>query len=221
MASDRFISVPDHVSIVSPVQPLPTPPKVFYGWVMLGIAILAQAASSPGQTYGVSIFNEPMRQSLGLSHSHLASAYMLGTLCASLPIAWFGGLMDRHGLRAMLMVGVTAFSLSCVLTACVNSWLTLFGAFFLLRLLGPGALSFLSGNTLSHWFHRRLGLVEGLRQLGSAVSLGLSPALNLWLVQTVGWRGAYVSLGVCVWGGENLGLTLEKWVGEIRSFRFE
>lgn len=172
--------------------------KIYYGWVMLGVSIVALAASSPGQTYGVSIFNEPMRQSLGLSHSELASAYMLGTLLAAVPLIWLGSLMDRYGLRRALFVATLAFLGACWLTASAQSWLMLMVAFFGLRLIGPGALAFLSGNILPHWFHRRLGFVEGLRQLGMAIAMACIPSLNLWLVSQVGWRGAYATLGTTV-----------------------
>jgi hypothetical protein len=37
----------------------------YYGWIMLPISMAALIASSPGQTFGVSILNEPMRASLG------------------------------------------------------------------------------------------------------------------------------------------------------------
>lgn len=188
-------SVPDQTVL----SEAPRQGRIFYDWIMLGVAILALAASSPRQTYVVSIFNEPMRQSLGLSHSQLALAYMLGTLLAALPITWIGSLMDRYGLRRMLIVVVTVFAVACIVAALSTSWLTLFVAFFLLRLLGPGALAFLSGNILAHWFHRRLRFVEGLRQLGMAFAMGFIPSLNLWLVQTCGWRGAYATLGIVVW----------------------
>ena len=43
-------------------------------------AMLAMIATSPGQTFGISIFNPSFRLSLGLSHSQLTGAYMIGTL---------------------------------------------------------------------------------------------------------------------------------------------
>lgn len=162
---------------------------------MLGISIIALAASSPGQTYGVSIFNEPMRTALGLSHTQLASAYMFGTLVAALPIIWIGGFMDRKGLRRTLLIVGVAFGASCLLIAQAQGWWSLFAAFLMLRLLGPGALSFVSGNILAFWFHKRLGFVEGIRQLGSAGAMALIPSLNLYLVGQYGWRGAYTVLG--------------------------
>lgn len=177
-------------------QEQPIVGRFYYGWVMLRVSIAALAASSPGQTYGVSIFNEPLRQSLKLTHSQLASAYMLGTLFAAIPLIWPGSLMDRYGLRLALFASTLAFLGACSLTACADSWLMLTLAFFGLRLVGPGALAFLSGNILSHWFHRRLGLVEGMRQLGMALAMACIPSLNLWLVSEIGWRGAYASASI-------------------------
>ena len=171
----------------------------FYGWVMLPISMLTLIASSPGQTFGISIFNEPMRGSLGLTHGQLAAAYMLGTLFGALPIALIGRQMDRYGLRNTLLVVVTLFSFACLLTSVVQGWWSLVIAFGLLRMLGPGALALLSSNTLPFWFDRRLGMVEGLRNVGMAVAMASIPAFNLWLVTHWGWRGSYMIMGSGVW----------------------
>lgn len=173
--------------------------SIYYGWLMLPLSMAALIASSPGQTFGISIFNEPMRLSLGLSHGQMAAAYTLGTLLGAIPITFIGRQMDRHGLRRTLLAVVSLFSLACVGTSLVQGWLTLVGGFCFLRMLGPGALALLSGNTLAFWFERRLGMVEGLRQVGMAVAMASIPALNLWLVSQWGWRGAYGLLGAFIW----------------------
>jgi MFS transporter, OFA family, oxalate/formate antiporter len=176
-----------------------TRPSFYYGWVMLPLSMATLIASSPGQTFGVSIFNEPMRLSLSLTHGQLAAAYMLGTLLGAIPITYIGRQMDRYGLRHTMLAIVTFFSMACVLTSFVQSWLALVAAFCFLRMLGPGALALASGNTLAYWFERRLGTVEGLRQLGMAVAMISIPALNLFLTTRWGWRGAYGILGVGIW----------------------
>lgn len=175
------------------------PLRFYYGWVMLPLSMAALIASSPGQTFGVSIFNESMRDSLGLTHSQLALAYMLGTLLGAFPISYIGRMMDRHGLRRTMLAAVTLFAGACLATSQAQNWVMLTAGFCLLRMLGPGALAFLSSNTLAFWFERRLGTVEGLRLLGMAAAMALIPALNLWLVGHWGWRGAYVLLGAGVW----------------------
>ncbi|MDP6721914.1 MAG: MFS transporter, partial [Pirellulaceae bacterium] len=64
---------------------------------MLAIAMMAAMATSPGQTYGVAVFNPSLRETLQLSESQLSFAYLLGTLLACLPQTIFGSLMDRYG----------------------------------------------------------------------------------------------------------------------------
>ncbi len=172
---------------------------LYYGWIMVPLSMVALVASSPGQTFGVSIFNEPMRLALGLSYSQLTGAYMIGTLLGALPITYFGALMDRHGGRLTTLVTITLFCLACLVTAFVQGWITLVLAFCMLRMLGPGALGFTSGNILPYWFECRLGMVEGIRQFGMGMAMLFIPAVNLWLLSRWGWRGSYVLLGVTIW----------------------
>jgi len=169
--------------------------RFYYGWIMLPLAMLALAASAPGQTYGVMIFNEHIRTSLSLSHSQLAFAYTLGTIIGCLPITFFGSAMDRYGLRRTMLVMLTLFSLACGLMSLVSNWFMLLAGFTFLRMLGPGALAFLSGNTLSFWFDRKLGTVEGIRSTGTALSMMIAPILGLFLLQQFGWQKAYLCLG--------------------------
>ena len=172
----------------------------YYGWIMLPIAMLAAIATSPGQTYGVSIFNAYFREALGLSHSQLTGAYMFGTLLAALPQSYIGSLMDRFGIRRVMFVVVILFGLACVFMSQVISLLMLFVAFFFLRLLGQGALSLMANNTVAMWFQTKLGTVAGVMNAGVAGAIALTPPLFLLLINQFGWRGAYAILGglVCL-----------------------
>jgi MFS transporter, OFA family, oxalate/formate antiporter len=172
----------------------------YYGWIMLPIAMLAAIATSPGQTYGVSIFNAYFREALGLSHSQLTGAYMFGTLLAALPQPYLGSLMDRFGIRRVMFVVVILFGLACVFMSQVISLLMLFVAFFFLRLLGQGALSLMANNTVAMWFQTKLGTVAGVMNAGVAGAIALTPPLFLLLINQFGWRGAYAILGglVCL-----------------------
>ncbi len=166
---------------------------------MVPLSMAALIASSPGQTFGVSIFNESMRLSLDLSYGELTAAYMLGTLIGALPITYVGQLMDRHGIRLTTLVTLTLFCLACLVTAFAQGWVTLAISFTLLRMLGPGALGFTSGNTLPYWFERRLGMVEGIRLFGMAAAMLFIPAINASLLNSFGWRGSYALLGIVIW----------------------
>ena len=171
----------------------------FYGWVMLPVAMLIQMATSPGQTFGVSVFNPFLRDALSLSQSAFSGAYMLGTFLASFPQTYVGALMDRYGLRRTLVVVVAVFGLACFWMSQVSGVVTLFVAFLFLRMLGQGAMGLLSANTVAMWFNRRLGFTSGVMSIGMALASGGMPALGLWLIGGFGWRWAYAILGLVVW----------------------
>jgi len=202
LATDRFGSDESQVSVACEPRtsaPATEKSRLYYGWVIVPLAMLAMVANSPGQTLGISIFNEPIRQSLNLSHSQLGAAYTLGTLLGAIPIMYIGALMDRYGLRRSLLGLLSLFCVACLMTGAAQNWWTLMVAFCLLRMLGPGALSLVSSSILPFWFDRRLGTVEGIRSFGQAGSMALIPAVNLWLVSHFGWRGAYLFFGIGIW----------------------
>ena len=171
----------------------------FYGWVMLPIVLMIQVASAPGQTFGVSVFNPYIRRALDLSHSEISGAYMLGTFLASLPMIYVGALMDRYGPRRILVGVVLLFGLACVGLSQATGLVTVFLSFLMLRMLAQGSMGLLTANTLAMWFNARLGFAAGIMTAVGAVSMGGIPTLNLWLIQSFGWRWGYAILGVCVW----------------------
>ena len=171
----------------------------FYGWVMLPVVTLIGICTSPGQTYGVTIFNPYLREALSLSSSELSGAYALGTILASLPLTYIGALMDRYGPRRVLFGVVFLFGVTCVSMTQVSGLVTLFLAFFFLRLLGQGAMSMMARNALAMWFNKRLGTASGIASVGFAAAVGGIPALSIALIEAYSWRGAYTILGGLVW----------------------
>ena len=171
----------------------------FYGWLMLPVVMITLVATSPGQTFGVSVFNPYIRRVLNLSHSEISGAYMLGTFLASLPMIYVGALMDRYGLRRTLTGVVILFGFACVGISQASGLVTVFFSFLFLRMLGQGAMELLAHNALAMWFHNRLGLAAGLVSVTGGLVMGLVPTFNLWLIQLVDWRWAYALLGMMVW----------------------
>jgi len=171
----------------------------YYGWLMVPVAVIAQAVTGVGQTYGVSVFNPSLLDSLGISLTALSGTYMVGTLLASLPQSFIGSLMDRFGIKKTMIGVVSLLGGACIFFAQVNSLGTLLLGFFLLRLLGQGGLSLLSGNIAAMWFREKLGTVTGFISSGFSISMAIIPAFFLYLINLQGWRTAYTWLGYRVW----------------------
>jgi OFA family oxalate/formate antiporter-like MFS transporter len=174
--------------------------KFFYGWAILPVSILASFATSPGQTYMVSVFTPSFRDTLGLSLTQLTGAYMFGTILASLPQSYVGMWIDRLGIRKVTLFILTAFSLACVFISQVNSLFTIFLGFFLIRVFGQGALELLSTNMLPMWFREKLGTISSIKNVGVNLLISTIPISILALIKGIGWSNTYLIAGATVFG---------------------
>ncbi len=171
---------------------------VFYGWVMLAVAVVVFIMTGPGQTVVVSQFNTSFRESLGVSEERLGYAYMIGTILAAFPLVLVGKASDRFGPRAVTSVVAILFALACVGAGQARGVVSLTVAFFFLRFLGQGALGLLAGHTVALWFERRHGVANGLKTMLTYAGFAVMPALAIALINHVGWRSAYAALGAMV-----------------------
>jgi MFS family permease len=56
-----------------------------------------------------------------------------------------------------------------------------------------------SANLVSQWFSRKRGFAMGLMALGFGISMAVHPPFGQYLIDTVGWRPAWVVLGIMTW----------------------
>lgn len=171
----------------------------FYGWTVLGVAGLGIFTSGPGQSHTFSVFVGPIGRDLGISKAALASAYGLATLAAALCLPYMGRLVDRHGARRMTTIVVLLLGAACLAFGAAANLVWLALGFAALRFLGQGSLMLNCANLVSQWFSRRRGFALSLMALGFAVSMAVHPPLGQALVATIGWRQAWVVLGLLTW----------------------
>ena len=173
--------------------------KFFYGWVILAAAGAGIFASGPGQSHTFSVFIGPISRDLGVGATAISSAYGLATLIAAIGLPFVGRLVDRYGARKIMLAVVVSLGFGCIAFGFAPGiiWLALgFGA---LRFFGQGSLMLTSVNVVSHWFSRKRGFAMGMMLLGFAISMAIHPPLSQWLIEQVGWRQAWVWLGLSTW----------------------
>ena len=147
--------------------------------------------TSPGQTYSISVFVDPMLAELGISRTTLTLLYGAGTLGGAALMPHVGRQLDHRGIRPVLAVLAVLFPLALLGMSTVGSALTLGLGFFAIRTLGQGALGLVGQNALAVWFRGRRGLAVGLASAGAAVLVAPWPALLEQVVELVGWRAAW------------------------------
>ena len=167
---------------------------ITHGWVIPAAGVVGYICSSPGQTYSVSIFIEHFIRDLGITRSTVSTLYMVGTLCAGLTMPFVGRQIDRRGPRVIVGVVTVFFALALLYMSLVrNAWMLGFG-FLLIRMLGQGSMSIVSGNVLNQWWVQRRGLIFGMAGiLFSLLGSGSFPTLINTLIGRFGWRTSYRS----------------------------
>jgi len=190
----------------------PEKSPVFYGYVILLIGTIGVYCSIPGQTIGVSVFTDPVKDALGLSRNQFSNAYMIGTIASSLVIGRAGIWFDKYGAR--LVAFFAALVLACALFLCSlsvqmssfakellhrDTWLIPFTImtllFFLLRFAGQGVLTMASRNVIMMWFDKNRGKVNMFSSVALSFGFSSSPLWIDFLIENNGWPGAWQYLG--------------------------
>lgn len=158
-------------------------------------ALLAMYATSPGQTYVVSGFNESLRAGvdaggLGLTATQLSGSYLVGTLLSASCLTHAGKVADRIGPRRMIALAGLGLAGAGAFFSSVSTVVMLTAAFFGLRFFGQGVMSLASSHALALRFDRRLGSVEGLRGAVVSLAIATAPLIAVTAIQTYGWRAA-------------------------------
>ena len=173
--------------------------RPFYGWWIVAGAVIAQFASmgASGQIGGV--FLRPMTEDLGWTATQYtfggSAAFVFGGLAGFV----VGPLVDRHGARPLMLVGTVCYAAALYgMSRQTELW-----QFVALSMLAGGAGVTLVGPlvvnvTLSKWFVRRRGWAIALGSIGISLSGLITPVTMTRVVDSIGWRDAYVVLAVAI-----------------------
>jgi len=174
-------------------------PRIFYGWWIVAAGAVIAFSSGPGQTYGFSAFIDSIIEDTGLQRTSLSALYAIGTGVSALMVMVVSRLADRYGVRRTLPVVAVGVGLACISMSLAQGALVVFLAFSTLRALAQGSLTINGTLLTAQWFVRLRGRAMSIQGLGFPLSLALIPLLSRTLIDQVGWREAYVVLGVMVW----------------------
>ncbi len=189
---------------------------VYYGWIILFVAVIGMLMSVPGQTIGFSAFTEPLLRSLQIDRTHLSYAYLIGTLINGVFIARVGRLYDRYGARILGIFAGFAFGVVLLFLSNIDhviffiydtlnlgspvliTFIMMSFGFFSLRFMGQGVLTMVSKNIVMKWFEKHRGLVNGILAVSISFGFSYSPRILDEFIQHYTWQGTWKILALVI-----------------------
>lgn len=177
--------------------PVPWPSRVYYGWAIIGVSFLINMVSSPLNPGTFGFFVEPIADDLDLSLSAVSWAYTIRLVVGGIASPFVGMVVDRIGARWMGAVLGVAGCGSLVGQALVHdtwAWYLLYAMPGIFGIGGPAA-SLVTLVPASRWFVAKRSRAMAIATVGMPVGGVLSILMAPWLLETVGWRGAWFVYG--------------------------
>ena len=166
-----------------------------FRWAILALVSVSHVIGASAQ-YGINTLAPFYQDELGLSRAQVGlffSAFYLAMTGASFVAGWFA---DRLGVRNTTLQGHLIVGVCTVAASFAPSFAWAFAWFFLCG-LGYAYLNPASTKGVMAWFYRdERATAMGIKQTGVPTGGFVTALLAPPLVLVVGWRGAFIALGV-------------------------
>ncbi|WP_376096249.1 MFS transporter [Roseomonas sp. CCTCC AB2023176] len=166
-----------------------------YRWFVVAGAATMLAIAMGQLVNGLSVFFVPLEREFGWARGSVALINTAGLVGLALGGIVMGAVADRARIRDVCLTGVVAVGVCVALASRAEALWQFYVLFFVAGLLGAGLfapLIALAGN----WFPAGAGLAIGIASAGQAVGQGGVPFGAAFLIEALGWRGAFLAEGM-------------------------
>lgn len=182
-----------------------TPPKspgdgIFYGWRVVAASCAGLALSFPTIIiYPFGNFVRPLGAEFGWGRGEISAALMIAILTTALAGPGLGMLIDRFGVRRVLLPAILLFGLATgSLYWLTPSLVQFYTIFMVIAIVGTVVSPLGYSRVIVSWFDRHRGLALGIGLAGVGIgAAAVSPAVQAVIGQ-FGWRQAFFGLGLLI-----------------------
>ena len=178
-------------------------PKVVYGpivgnrWIQLTAGIVAMIVISNFQ-YGFTLFTPGLKKTFAdVPYSQIALIYTLFILFETWPVPLAGYLIDKFGIRRLMLVGAVAILVGWTLGGTVAT--TVFHHYICYGAIagtGAGIIYIATVANAVKWFPDKRGLAAGLTAAGFGGGSALTLIPISATISSMGWQGAMAAWGI-------------------------
>ena len=158
-------------------------------------AVLVQATTI-GCVFAYGVFFTVLEAEFGWSRTLLSIATSVAFFNMGVFAILAGRLTDRFGPRGVLIFTALSTGLAYVLMYFLSAPWQLLAIYGLLVSLGLATHDVVTLSTIARWFPRRRGMMSGIVKVGAAFGQMSVPVLAVILIAAVGWRSAFLILGI-------------------------
>jgi MFS family permease len=172
---------------------------VRWPWLLpVGSAIALIVGNGPISVFAFGVFIKPLEAEFGWSRASISAGLSLCGLFSALALPVVGGLMDRYGVRRLLVMAVCMYALNIAAIGVTSSLATFIALTAVSGLTGAAQSPLAYVKSISGQFNARRGFAIGIAMSGVGVGTAFVPVLAQALVASFGWRAAYLGLGALI-----------------------
>ena len=162
-----------------------------------GAGVLVGFGSLLVYTFG--IFLKPLTEEFGWSRQAASLAFGIAAIMIAVCSPPLGYLLDRVGARRVILPCMTVFGCAFASLGLLTRHLWhLYAIFAILGAVGSGTAHLAFARAVSTWFDRHRGMALALVMAGGAVGAIVLPPAAQALIESLGWRAAFATLGAMV-----------------------
>ena len=169
-----------------------------YGWpVLLAASIGISLGMSPLPFYTIGVFAQPLSQEFGWGIDQIMFGLVPFSITTVLSAPLTGYLSARYGVRRVALTSMYFFSLTMMAFSLNNGSTTVYLILWaLLSIVGAGTLPITFTKAIVRWFQYKRGFALGIALVGTGIGGALAKVYAATLIDLVGWRLAYVGVGL-------------------------
>ncbi len=168
------------------------------GWpIVLSSLIGIALCLSPLPYWALIIIGSELGKEFGWSREIITAGflYMTAGVLVGAPVA--GQLVDKFGARKVLIPSIIALSIGTAsFSMMTDNPVVFYTIFFFTAFFGSGTLPITWSKAIVNNFNKNRGLALGIALTGTGLYGFLAPTYIQSFINSVGWRGAYVAVGI-------------------------
>ena len=168
---------------------------IFRGWIVVGAACAALAMVF-AVAYSFATFFASLQQAFGASRADVSLVFALAGFGWFTLGAFTGAWSDRVGPRRLAMIGAVGLAVGLYAASRAQALWQVYLTWSVGVAIGTGFMYVPAIGAVQPWFRKRLGLAAGIASAGIGVGTLLGPIASVYLIESVGWRGAFAALAV-------------------------